>query len=87
MLFHQVGHERQNCQVAGTFHSGRYPALIFQAVAGNAARKQFALLVDELDQKVGIFVINVFDAEFAKTAVFLAAQTDFRIAQEFYIFS
>lgn len=87
MLFHQVSHERQDCQVAGTFNGGGHPALIFQAVAGDAARKQFALFVDELDQKVGIFVIDVFDAEFAKTAVFLAAQTDFRIAQEFYIFS
>ena len=69
------------------FDGGRHTALVFQAVAGNTARQQFALLVDELDEKVGIFVVDVFDAEFAKTAIFLVAQPDFRIAEKFYIFS
>ncbi len=58
--------------MTGAFYGGRYPALIFQAVAGDTAREQFALFVDELQEEIGIFVIDVFDAEFAETAVFLA---------------
>ena len=73
--------------MAGTFHGSGNPALVFQAVACDAAREQFALLVDELQQKVAVFVVNMFDAEFAETAIFLVAQPDFRVAEKFYIFS
>ena len=48
-----------------------YTALVFQAVACDTAREQFALFVDELDQEVRVFVINVLDTEFAETAIFL----------------
>ena len=73
--------------MAGAFDGSSHAALVFQAVARNAARQQLALFVDELEQKVSVFVINVFDAEFAETAVFSGAQTDFRVAQKFDIFS
>ena len=86
-LFHQVGQERQHRQVARTFNGGSYATLVFEAVACNTARQQFALLIDELQQKIRIFIVDVFDAEFAETAVFFASQTDFRVAEEFYIFS
>jgi len=86
-LLHQVSHKRKHRQVAGTFDGSRYAALVFQAVAGDAAREQFALFVDELQQKVAVFVVNVFDAEFAETAVFFVAQPDFRVAEKFYVFS
>lgn len=56
--------------MTGAFYSGRYTALVFEAVTGDTAWQQFALFVDELEQKVGIFVINVFDTEFAETAIF-----------------
>ena len=87
LLFHQVGHEWQDCQMTRTLDSSGYAALIFQAVACDAAREQFALFVDELDQKIRIFVINVLDAEFAETAVFFATQPEFWVAEEFDIFS
>jgi hypothetical protein len=70
-LFEHIANERQQAQVAGTLNGSCYAALKFQAVAGDAAWQQFALLVDKLKQKVSVFVIDVFDAEFAETAVFL----------------
>ena len=73
--------------MAGAFDGSSHAALVFQAVARNAARQQLALFVDELEQKVSVFVINVFDAEFAETAVFSGAQPDFGVAQKFDIFS
>jgi hypothetical protein len=86
-LFHQVGNKRQDSQVAGAFHSGGYAALVFEAITGDAAGQQFALLIDELEQEFGIFVIDVFDTEFAETAVFFVFQPDFRVAKKLYIFS
>ena len=86
-LFHQVGHEWQHTQYPGAFDGSSHAALVFQAVARDAARQQFALLVDELQQKVAVFVVNVLDAEFTETAVFLVAQPDFRVAEKFYVFS
>jgi hypothetical protein len=38
--------------VAGAFNGCGYAALVFEAVARDAARQQFALLVDELKQKI-----------------------------------
>jgi len=86
-LLEQVANERQHTQVTGAFDGCGDAALVFEAVAGNAAGQQFALLVDELEQKIGVFVVNVFDAEFAETAVFSLFQSDFRIAEKFYVFS
>jgi hypothetical protein len=73
--------------VACTLDGGGDAALELEAVACDAAREQLALFVDELEQEVGIFVINVLDAESTETAVFFATQTEFRIAEELYIFS
>jgi hypothetical protein len=86
-LFHQIGHEWQHPQVAGAFHGGGHTALVFQAVARDAPREQFPLFVDELQQKVAVFIVNVFNAKFAKAAVFFVAQPDFRVAEKFYVFS
>lgn len=86
-LLHQIGHKRQHRQMAGAFDGCGYAALVFQAVACDAARKDFALLVDELNEKIGVFVVNVLDAEFAETAIFFLAQPNFRVAQKFYVFS
>lgn len=72
-LFHQIGHKRQHRQMAGAFDGGSHPALVFQAVACDTARQDFTLLVDELKEKIGVFVVNVFDAEFAETAIFFVA--------------
>lgn len=86
-LLHQVGQERQNSEVACTFYGRRNAALVFEAVACDTTWQQFALLIDELKQKICVFVVNVFDAELAETAVFFAAQSDAGIAKKFYIFS
>ncbi len=73
--------------MASAFNGGGYTALVFQAVARDTAREQFALLVDELDKEVRVFVINVLDSKFAEAAVFFATQAEFRIAEELDIFS
>ena len=86
-LLHQVGNERQHAQVTGALDGSSDTTLIFQAITCNPAGQQFALLIDELEEKIRIFVIDVFDAKFAETAVFFATQPDFRVAEKFYIFS
>ncbi len=86
-LLHQVSEEGQDGKVTGTLDSRSDATLIFQAVARNTTRQQFALFVNELKKEVRILVVNVFDAVFAETAIFFATQTDFRVAEEFYIFS
>ena len=59
---------------------GGDPALVFQRVTGDAAGENLALFVDELQQKIRVFVINVFDAEFAEAAIFLALLPQVRVA-------
>ncbi len=73
--------------MTSAFDGRGHAALVLQAVAGDAAGQHFTLFIDELEQKLRVFVINVLDAEFAETAIFFVAQSDFRIAEEFYIFS
>jgi hypothetical protein len=81
-LFQQISDEGQHAQVACPLDGGGYAALVLQRIAGDAAGQNLALLVDELQQKIGVFVINVFDSEFAKTAIFLAFLTQIRITEE-----
>ena len=45
--------------------------LILVGSTGDAARQNLALLVDELQQEVSIFIVNVLDAEFLKRQYFL----------------
>lgn len=85
--FKQVADKRQHAEVTGAFDGGGYAALILEAVARNAAREEFTLLVDELEQEIRVLVVDVFDAEFAEAAVFFASQTDFRVTEKFYVFS
>ncbi len=73
--------------MTGTLNSGSHPALVLQRVAGDAAWKHFTLFVDELQQKVSVFVINVFNAELAETAVFLTLLTYIWIAEKLDIVS
>ena len=73
--------------MTGTFNGAGNAALVFQAVTCDTAWQQFALFVDELEQKIGIFVINVLDTEFAETAIFFVPEPDFWVAEELYIFS
>lgn len=73
--------------MAGAFNGAGYTALVFQAVACDAAWKQFALLIDELQQEIRVFVVNIFDTELTEAAVLFATQPEFRVAEEFDIFS
>lgn len=73
--------------MTGTLNGGSHPALVLQRIAGDAAWKHFALFVDELQQKVTVFVVNIFDTELAEAAVFLALLADVRIAEKLDIVS
>ena len=73
--------------MTSAFDGGRHAALVLEAVAGNATGEQFALFVDELEQKVGILVVDVLDPEFAEAAIFFALESNFRVAQKFYVFA
>lgn len=65
--------------MAGALDRGGNEALVFQRVARDAAREQFALFVDELEQKDLIFIVDVLDPEFAEAAIFLALHAHFRV--------
>ena len=62
--------------MAGTLDGLGDLALIFAGSAGDAARQDLALLVDELLQEVGIFVVDVLDAVLLEAAVFLSLGID-----------
>ena len=58
--------------MAGALDSFGHFLLILVGSTGDAAGQDFALLVDELQQEVCIFIVNILDAELFETAVFLA---------------
>jgi hypothetical protein len=62
--------------VARTLYGLRHFALVFHGGTGNAAGQQFALFVDQTEQKIGIFIVNVFDTQFLESAVFGVADLD-----------
>ena len=86
-LLHQVGHKWQDRQMTCTLDGCSHTALVFQAVACDTTWKQFALFVDELQEKISVFVVNVLDTEFTETAVLFASEPKFWVAEEFDIFS
>jgi len=45
-------------------------ALILERVSGDAPRKNFSLLIDEVEQKLRLFIINVADVVFLEAAIF-----------------
>ena len=69
-LFHQIGYEGQECQVACTFHCLSDAALVFEGSAGDATGQDFALFVEELFEEFGIFVVNILDSALFEAAVF-----------------
>ena len=56
--------------MAGTFNGLSHTALELQRSAGDAAGKDFALLVEELLEEFGILIVDVFDSAAFETAVF-----------------
>lgn len=80
LLLKQIRYERQQRQVPCPLDGGRNTALVLQRVTGDATGQNFTLIVDKLEQKVRVFVVDVLDAVFAEAAVFLAFLTQVRIA-------
>ena len=58
--------------MAGALDGLGHFLLILVGSTGDAAGQDFALLVDELQQEVCILIIDILDAEFLETAIFLA---------------
>ena len=71
-LTQAVGHVRHQGQMTGPFDGLGHLALVFEGGTGQTTWQQFALLVDELKQKVRILLVNVTDTILAESAVFLA---------------
>src|SRR5690606_1812020 len=63
--------------MAGTLYGLGYFPLEFQGSTGEAAGQHLALVIDELQQEVCVFVIDVFDAILFKTAVLLTVVLHF----------
>ena len=71
----------------GTLDRRGHPALVFQRVASDAAWKNLALGVDELQQEIRILVVNVLDTELAEAALLRPLLTQVWVAEKFYIVS
>lgn len=56
--------------MTSAFYGLRHATLVFQTCTGQPTRQNLALFVDKFEQKVCVFVVNVFDAAFLKAAVF-----------------
>ena len=56
--------------MACTFYRLSYFPLEFEGSTGKTAWQHFALVIDELQQEVGVLVIDVFNAVFLEAAVF-----------------
>ncbi len=69
-LFHKVGNEGKQGQVAGAFNGLGHATLELQRGSGDTTGKDLALLVEELLEEFGILVIDVFDTAAFETAVF-----------------
>ena len=56
--------------MAGALNGLSHATLKLEGGSGDAAGKDFALLVEELLEEFGIFVVDLLDAASLKTAVF-----------------
>ena len=70
--------------MAGALDSFGHFLLVLVGGTGDTAGQNLALLIDELQQEVGVFIIDVLDAEFLETAVFLPLGFDGDRGQIFY---
>ena len=86
-LFEQVRDIGEQGKLAGFFDRFRNFALVLERVAGDTSGQYFALLIDELEQEVCIFVINIANPEAAETAIFRPLLANFGITQELYFVS
>ena len=62
--------------MAGSLDGLGHFALVFRGSAGDAAGQDLTLLVDKLQQEVGIFVVDVLDAVLLEAAIFLSLGID-----------
>ena len=57
--------------MTGALDSLRHFFLVLVRGAGDATGQNLALFVDELQQEVGILIVDILDTEFFETAIFL----------------
>ena len=75
-LFHKVGNEGKQGQVAGAFNGLGHATLELQRGTGDTAGKDLSLLVEEFLEEFGILVVDVLDAGAFETAVFFLLDVD-----------
>ena len=68
--------------MTSAFDSLRQFALVLQTCTCDTAGKHTTLVVHEFQKEIGVFVVNVLDAQFFETAVFF---TNFWLVQGFVV--
>lgn len=58
--------------MTGTFDGLTHFALVFQAGARDTTGQNTALIVEQFQQEIGVFIIDVFNTGFLEAAVFFA---------------
>jgi hypothetical protein len=72
MLFERIADVGEQGQVAGAFDGLTHFALELEAGAGQPPGQDFTLLVEQFEQKVGVFVVDVLDPGLLEAAIFFA---------------
>ena len=80
-LLHHVSYIRQQRNLAGALHGLSHAALILQRSTGDATGQNLTLLVQELLQELGIFVVDILDTALLETAILLLLRIDRRSSQ------
>lgn len=70
-LVQAICNEWHQSEVTCTLNSDSKTTLILEAGAGNATGKNLTLLINELEKKIGIFVVNVLDSGLLETTILL----------------
>ena len=71
-----VSEVRKQSDVAGLFNGFAYATLVFEAGSGQAAGQNLTLLIDQHQQKIGVFVVDVLEALLTEAAVPFALRVD-----------
>ena len=58
--------------MTGAFNGRRKTPLKLETGAGQSARKDFPLVVDKLEEKIGVLIVDIADTGFFEPAIFLA---------------
>lgn len=70
-LVQAISYEWHQSEVTRALNSNCETTLVLEAGAGNATGKNFSLLINELEKKIRILVVNVLDSRLLETTILL----------------